>query len=121
MATTRQPQSDETQAASDLLLSLPPSQRVDQTKALLDSLPSEDQKKVATSVLAGPTDKVRDWIWLIAVAAFAIVLVGSFITLAISVFVTVPGGTSAQLILTVFTSVVGFLAGLFAPSPVSNQ
>jgi hypothetical protein len=69
-----------------------------------------------------PSDGVRDRLWLIVIAAFAVVLVGSFITLAISVFVAPSsGGTSGQIILTMFTSVVGFLAGLFAPSPVANK
>ena len=60
-------------------------------------------------------------VWKIVIWAFSIVLVGSFLTLAISVFVPpATGGTSGQMILTVFTTVVGFLAGLFSPSPVEG-
>ena len=60
-------------------------------------------------------------VWKIVIWAFSIVLVGSFLTLAISVFVPpAKGGTTGQTILTVFTTVVGFLAGLFSPSPVEQ-
>ena len=71
--------------------------------------------------LGRPSGRVSDRIWLIAVCAFATVLVGSFLTLAISVFVRVQDATSAQVMLTVFTAVLGFLAGLFTPSPVTGK
>ena len=68
-----------------------------------------------------PTDGARDRLWLIVVCAFAIVLVGSFTALAVGVFVPASGKVTPELILTMFTSVVGFLAGLFVPSPIANQ
>ncbi len=41
--------------------------------------------------------------------------------LAISVFVSPStGGASGQVILTLFTTVVGFLAGLFTTNPAAN-
>jgi hypothetical protein len=75
----------------------------------------------ARSRVGRPSRRVADRIWLIAVCAFAAVLVGSFLTLAISVFVQVQDATSAQAMLTVFTAVLGFLAGLFTPSPVGDK
>lgn len=90
-------------------------------------LPLEEQAatiraaRIAAPGFKEPSDVVRDQLWLIVIVAFAIVLVGSFFTLAISVFVAPSaGGTSGQVILTLFTTVVGFLAGLFTPSPVST-
>ena len=71
--------------------------------------------------LGRPSVRVSDRIWLIAVGAFAAVLVGSFLTLAISMFVRVQDATSAQVMLTVFTAVLGFLAGLFTPSPIGGK
>lgn len=89
------------------------------------NLPPEERAatiRAVSAVMNQPSAGVRDRLWLIVIAAFAVVLVGSFITLAISVFVAPSaGGTSGQVILTMFTSVVGFLAGLFAPSPVANK
>jgi hypothetical protein len=68
-----------------------------------------------------PSMKMRDKLWLIVVIAFAIVLIGSFATLAFGVFVNAQGKVTPELILTMFTSVVGFLAGLFVPSPLQNS
>jgi hypothetical protein len=65
---------------------------------------------------------VRDRLWTIVIGAFAVVLVGAFVTLAISVFVApAASGTSGQVILTMFTTVVGFLAGLFTTNPVAEK
>lgn len=90
----------------------------------LQDMTPQEQAATIEAVRAGleqPSVGVRDWLWVISITAFAVVLVGSFITLAISVFVAPSaGGTSGQVILTMFTSVVGFLAGLFVPSPVGN-
>lgn len=60
-------------------------------------------------------------ITMIVISAFAIVLVGSFVTLAVSMFVTPSDPTSVQIILTMFTTVVGFLGGLFTPVPRSRN
>ena len=65
-----------------------------------------------------PSQGANDRIWLVVVSAFAIVMVGAFVTLALAVFVApAQGGVKPELILATFTSVVGFLAGLFVPSP----
>ena len=74
------------------------------------------------TALGQPTPRARDRLWLIVVTAFALVLVGGFITLALGVFLTpAPNGVKPELILTTFTSVVGFLAGLFVPSPAGRN
>ena len=92
----------------DNIQKLPPKER----QALMHSL----------AVLDKPSSSTRNVLWLIVIWGFVIVLVGSFFTLAVSVFVAPPeNATSGQLILTIFTSVVGFLAGLFAPSPVTKN
>jgi hypothetical protein len=79
-------------------------------------LPSTDRRDVVQHI-APPTHITANYIWLIVISAFSIVLVGSFLTLAVSVFVAGTDGTTGQVILTMFTSVVGFLAGIFVPSP----
>ena len=75
----------------------------------------------ARSRVGRPSGRVSDRIWLFGICAFAAVLVGSFLTLAISVFVRVQDATSVQVMLTVFTASLGFLAGLFTPSPVTGN
>src|SRR5947199_10153179 len=67
--------------------------------------------------LPAPASDVTDKIWLIVIIAFAVVLVGSFLTLAVSTFLVSKNEVDLQIILTIFTTVTGFLAGLFTTSP----
>ena len=97
----------------------------------LSTKPAEEKNKAVaqftatlgmTPVLGAPTQRARDRLWLIVVSAFALVLVGGFVTLALGVFLTpAQDGVKPELILTTFTSVVGFLAGLFVPSPTNRN
>jgi len=92
--------------------------------------PPEERKKAAEKFAASmgggwqerASPQVRDRLYQTIVRAFSVVMVGSFIALAIGVFW--PAGTNnvvkPDTILTTFTTVVGFLAGLFAPSPFSR-
>lgn len=75
----------------------------------------------------------RDGLWKIIVWAFSIVLVGAFLGItAIAILQTIPcfgshgsaaqaNSATAQILLTVFTTTVGFLSGLFSPSPLEQQ
>lgn len=60
---------------------------------------------------------MTDWIWLVVVTAFATVLVGSFTTLALSVFLSEPNNPAAQPILIMFTNVVGFWPACSCAAP----
>jgi ABC-type uncharacterized transport system permease subunit len=100
---------------------LPQNDLKEAARAALEGLPPADRAAVVSAYFPQPRSRTADRIWLIVVCAFAVVLLGSFATLAVSVFTPVAeGGTSGQTILAVFTSVVGFLAGLFTPSPASG-
>lgn len=97
----------------------------------LSTKPPEERHKAAAQfsatlgmapAMGAPTQRARDRLWLIVVTAFALVLVGGFGTLALGVFRTpAENGVKPELILTTFTSVVGFLAGLFVPSPTNRN
>jgi hypothetical protein len=63
-----------------------------------------------------PDGKVVDYTWRLIASVFSIVLVGSFITLAVAIFTNKP----PDLLLTAFTASAGFLSGLLAPNP-SNK
>jgi len=93
-------------------------------KGIINGMSPKDRKKaLATtkSVIGDIPPETRHTLWLIVILGFVIVLVGSFAILAGSLFFEPPeGATSSQLMLTVFTTVVGFLAGLFSPSPVDR-
>ncbi len=76
-------------------------------------------------VLPLPSDPIRDRIWLIIVSSFAFVMVGAAVVLGVGVFVGSSDATKqltkSDTILTVFMTVVGFLAGLLSPSPLGNK
>ena len=74
------------------------------------------------AALDKPRGKTNDAIWMIVIKSLAVTLVIAVSALAISMFIPpATGGTSGQVMLTVITTVVGFLGGLFTTSPVSNS
>jgi hypothetical protein len=88
----------------------------------LNQLTPKDKQAFVEKASAGlrpPDRKTSDTLWLIIIFSFAIVLVGTFLSLAIGVLVL--GKTAAdaelQILLTMFTGVVAFLAGLLTPGP----
>jgi len=72
-----------------------------------------------------PNEPTKNAIWLIVVISFAVVLVGAAMVLGIGVFTPAQKDvfqlTKTDTILTVFMTVVGFLAGLLTPSPISKK
>ena len=88
----------------------------------LNQLSSKDKQSVVEQASAGlrpPDGKTSDALWLIIIFSFAIVLVGTFLSLAIGVLVLGKSEANAELriLLTMFTGVVAFLAGLLTPGP----
>ena len=88
----------------------------------LNQLTPKDKQAVfqqASAGLGSPDGKMRDALWLIIILSFAIVLVGTFVSLAIGVLVLGKSAANAelQILLTMFTGVVAFLAGLLTPGP----
>ena len=84
--------------------------------ALAGDLSPEDQKAVVRA-LNGPTQDTTDKIWMIVVIGFVIVFVGAFSTMA---YYYANKDINLDKMLTVFTTVSAFLAGLLAPSPVKK-
>ena len=84
-------------------------------------LGAADQKDVVKQAgLPGPGQAVADKLWLMIVASFALVMIGSFMSLAIPVLMQSPKQPE-QILLTVFTTVAAFLTGILTPSPVSRN
>jgi len=101
----------------------------DQTKAVaaaMKNLWSEAQADVVQQArvqLPLPGLEASEKLWSTIVTSFAIVLVGAFFALALIATGTVEylfGGPppTGDVMLTVFTTAAGFLAGLLTPSPV---
>jgi hypothetical protein len=74
--------------------------------------------------LPAPDTRTNNAIWLIVVISFALVMVGSAYILGSGVRLKLDANTiyatKSDTILTVFTTVVAFLAGLLSPSPVKK-
>ncbi len=90
----------------------------------LSGLNSQEQETVLNQAgIKSPDQKSSDRLWLIIVLSFAIVLVGTFLSLAFGVLVLRKSAADAelQILLTMFTSAVAFLAGLLTPGPTRNQ
>lgn len=88
----------------------------------------ETLKKLESQVVQGlpaPGPDTASRLWLIVVVSFAVVLVFCAGVLGLGVTAKLETGATyavkGDTILTVFTTVVGFLAGLLAPSPVSKD
>ena len=100
----------------------------DQTK--MDAIKQDPGKlkefaAAATRQLPDPTPPANDSLWLIIVGAFALVMVGSACVLGFTVATELKAGvayvTKSETIVTLFTTVVAFLAGLLSPSPIKKS
>lgn len=124
-------QADQQELYKGIISIIPPEITSSELGSFLSTKPAEERNKAVAQfsatlgrapALGLPTQRARDRLWLIVVTSFAVVLVGGFITLAIGVFLTpAQNGVKPELILTTFTGVVGFLAGLFVPSPAGRN
>jgi hypothetical protein len=103
---------------------LPDERKADLARQVASALSTEQRATLAEDIqqgLKGPSQSVNDRLWLIVVSVFAFVLAGAFLTLALGVFIPANGKVKVELVFATFTSVVGFLAGLFAPSPLATR
>lgn len=103
----------------------PQAQQAQAIKEAVNALP-EDQKQAVAQALGvripDPDQTTSNKVWLIIIWAFAVALVGAVLVLGIGVFLPpVKDGVKPDMILTIFTTVTAFLAGLFAPSPVAKK
>jgi hypothetical protein len=84
--------------------------------AAAEALSADDKKQIASRMNV-PTQGITDRIWLIIVAAFSFVLVGTFLAMAVSLY----ADKKVDTLLTVFTTTAAFLTGLLVPSPVASK
>lgn len=105
------------------------------SKETLDALkinPEETLKKLGAEavehlprILDQPDPPIRNIIWLVVVIGFVLVMVGAAWVLGSGVGTElkkdVVYATKSETILTVFSTVVAFLAGLLSPSPMGKK
>jgi hypothetical protein len=119
--------SNMTKSTDSIVAQLVKTTQSDKIQALGTSINdlSVSDKQIVEQVLSGvlsPSPKTSDAVWLIIIWAFSGVMVGAVVVLSVGMFMPpVTGGTKSDTILTVFTTVTAFLAGLFAPSPVAKS
>ena len=77
---------------------------------------------MTTLGLDRPDQATSSKVWLSTICSFASVMLPAVLVMGISLFVPIAmGGTKPETILTVFTTVTAFLAGLFVPSLVAKK
>ena len=69
--------------------------------------------------IANPTQATADFIWRMVITGIVVVLVGSFLAIALSAVLKVDSSFT-QILLTIFTSVITFVGGLLIKSPVQQ-
>jgi len=84
------------------------------------TLPTENE--ASCEHLGAPDQIVTDKIWLLSACVLSIILVGSFLTLAFASFHFVPeNAANLQMVLTIFTTTISFLGGLFCTNPLQKK
>lgn len=103
----------------------PQSEQAAAIKEAVNALPDDQKEAVAQALgvrIPEPDQSTSNKVWLIIIQAFAFALIAAVAILGIGVFVApAENGTKPDTILTIFTTVTAFLAGLFAPSPVAKK
>ena len=87
----------------------------DRTEETLKSL--GEQAVAQLPKLAPPSAATNDRLWMVIVSSLAGVLVVSCVVLGVGLFENI---VKAETILALFTTVVGYLAGLLSPSPLNS-
>ena len=95
--------------------SLSPIDRKDFLVNAVGDLPTDEKTNVTNALI--PTQDVTNRIWMAIVFSFAGVFVGAFVAIAVSLFLFQKIDDK---LITIFTTVSAFLAGLIAPSPLKK-
>jgi hypothetical protein len=76
---------------------------------------------IQQSGLGAPDQRYIDNIWLIVVGAIALILILTTLGLIYAVVFAGKNAGDVQVVVTLFTAAIGFLGGLFVPSPSQNN
>jgi hypothetical protein len=111
---------DPKSVALDALTKLNNAEKKDVTVAYMHQLGTTDQRDVVQQVspLPSPDTITVNFIWRVVVSAFVLALLVAVAILAINAVTQKP---TAEVLITIFTTAVGFLAGLLTPSPAQTK
>jgi anti-sigma-K factor RskA len=117
--------SDLLESFSRKVAAMPRAERAQAVREAVSILSPEQREAFAEALgarVSDPDQETSNTIWRIIIWSSALVMIGAVVVLSIGVWVTpVKDGTKPETILTVFTTVTAFLAGLLAPSPVKTK
>lgn len=104
------------------LTAKPTSERAKAIEDAVHALPPDQKAALAKALLPPPDPATNNKIWLIIIQSFAFAMLAAVAVLCSGVFIAPDkDGIKPDMILTIFTTVTAFLAGLFAPSPVAKK
>jgi hypothetical protein len=99
--------------------SLNTNQKKDLAVKTINDLSANDKNDVANRTGLGPPSKrPTDAIWLIIVIAFVFIAIISASSITYGVVFLQRTADNVQIVLTIFTTVAGFVVGLVSPSPI---
>jgi hypothetical protein len=109
-------------AVAQAVISASPENKKDVVKEPIESLPSTERQELANQF--GPTQAVTDKVWLTVVDAFKWVLWGATLALVVAIGVALfreVNEAYVQILLTMFTTVVGIFAGFISGKALGNS
>lgn len=108
-------------ADTSKFLALGDQERKDLAVKLLGSLNESDKSAVATSAGLKLSDGVANIIWLVLIITLAFILIASVASLIYGVIFLQRSADNVQVVVTVFTAVIGFITGLLTPGPTQKS
>ena len=103
---------------------LSPNTKKELIKSTAENMSAEDKQEIIKSFgVATPTQKVSDKLWTVVVYTFAVVMIVVVVAISAGAFFPKPSNpvASGELLLSIFTAVVGFFGGLFVKNPASDS
>ena len=113
---------EKTEVTLGFMNDLPTPQLQNVVETGVNNLPPQVKNQVAKNTgLGGPGQGVTNYIWVIVVTAFVVLLLGAAAFLTSGVIFLGKKADDVQVVITVFTAAITFLGGLFSPSPVGGS
>ncbi len=75
-----------------------------------------------SNVIPNPNPWITNYIWTVITTGFVLILIAAFLAIGWAVLFHLPNPPlPAETLLTIFTTILGFLGGILVPSPVQQN
>ncbi len=99
-----------------------PDQKEEVAKVAFNKLDAKKQEKIIKeNKLESPTQKVTDHLWKVALWTIATVFGIAAASIIYAVVIKGMAANELQIVLTIFTSTLAFITGVFVPSPTQKN